>query len=79
LTAEGGLPYAAALTNKEGSRMKRSIVVCIAAVVFTGSAWAQGKEAKPAAPPAQGGAMNMDMTKMGPMARKPTNEKQTKK
>lgn len=60
--------------------MKRSIAVCVAAVVFAGSAWAQTKEAKPAAPaaPAQGGAQ-MDMTKMGPMARKPTNEKQTKK
>jgi hypothetical protein len=77
--------------------MKRSIVVCVAAVVFAGSAWAQGnapaKEAKPgatpaqpgtapaqpAAAPAQGSGMNMDMTKVGPMARKPTNEKQTKK
>jgi len=88
--------------------MKRSIVVCIAAVMFAGSAWAQGnapakeakpgatppaKEAKPgatpaqpgtapaqpAAAPAQGAGMNMDWTKMGPMARKPTNEKQTKK
>jgi hypothetical protein len=63
--------------------MKRTMLVCAAAVVFAGSAWAQGKEAaKPAAtpPPAQGGAMQgMDMTKMGPSARKPTNEKQTKK
>jgi hypothetical protein len=60
--------------------MKRSIAVCVAAVVFAGSAWAQTKDAKPAAPaaPAQGG-MEMDMSKMGPMARKPTNEKQTKK
>jgi hypothetical protein len=60
--------------------MKRSIAVCVAAVVFAGSAWAQTKDAKPAAPaaPAQGG-MQMDMTKMGPAARKPTNEKQTKK
>ncbi len=63
--------------------MKRTILLCTAAVVFAGSAWAQGKEAKPtAAPsaPAQGSAMqHMDMTKMGPQARKPTNEKQTKK
>lgn len=64
--------------------MKRSIVVCIAAVVFAGSAFAQGKspaakEAKPEAPAAQGNAMNMDMSKMGPGARKPTNEAQTKK
>jgi hypothetical protein len=63
-----------------GAFMKRSVAVCVAAVVFAGSAWAQTQEAKPAAPaaPAQGG-MEMDMTKMGPMARKPTNEKQTKK
>jgi hypothetical protein len=77
--------------------MKRSIVVCVAAVVFAGSAFAQGKapaketkpgatpaqpsaaSGQPAAAPAQGGAMNMDMTKMGPGARKPTNEAQTKK
>lgn len=61
--------------------MKRSIVVCVAAVAFAGTAWAQGKapEAKPATPPAQGSAMNMDMSKMGPGARKPTNEGQTKK
>jgi hypothetical protein len=60
--------------------MKRSIVVCVAAVVFASSAWAQNQDAKSATPaaPAQGG-MEMDMTKMGPMARKPTNEKQTKK
>lgn len=48
--------------------MKRSIVVCIVAVAFAGSAWAQNN-----AP------VDMDMTKVGPMARKPTNEKQTKK
>ncbi|WP_224240954.1 nuclear transport factor 2 family protein [Hyalangium gracile] len=72
--------------------MKRTILVCTAAVVFAGSAWAQDKAAKPAAPAAapaqgagaqagapQGNAPAMDMTKMGPMARKPTNEKQTKK
>jgi SnoaL-like domain len=67
--------------------MKHTFLVCTAAVVFAGSAFAQGKEAKPAAPaaaPAQGGAAAqgappMDMTKMGPMARKPTNEKATKK
>ncbi|MBN1209276.1 MAG: hypothetical protein JXB05_30750 [Myxococcaceae bacterium] len=61
--------------------MKRTILVCVAAVAFAGSAWAQdkaqGQKDTTAAAPAQGGAM--DMTKMGPMARKPTNEKQTKK
>ncbi|MFL5344692.1 MAG: nuclear transport factor 2 family protein [Hyalangium sp.] len=63
--------------------MKRTILVCTAAVVLAGSAWAQGKDAKSAATPAapaQGNAMQgMDMSKMGPEARKPTNEKQTKK
>ena len=77
--------------------MKRSIVLCVAAVAFAGSAWAQGqgqtKEAKPGAAaaqtgtasgqsataPAQGSGMDMDLTAMGPGARKPTNEKQTKK
>lgn len=78
LTAGGELLYAApCCTNPMGAFMKRSIVVCIAAVAFAGSAWAQPQETKPTAP-AQGGMM-MDMTKMGPMARKPTNEKQTKK
>jgi hypothetical protein len=69
--------------------MKRTMLVCVAAVAFAVPAWAQGqgqgqgqgqKDAKPAAAaaaPAQGGGM--DMTKMGPAARKPTNEKQTKK
>ena len=59
--------------------MKRSIVVCVAAVALASSAWAQNQDAKAASPaaPAQGGMM--DMTKMGPAARKPTNEKQTKK
>jgi hypothetical protein len=60
--------------------MKRSIVVCVAAVALASSAWAQNQDAKAASPaaPAQGGMM-MDMSKMGPAARKPTNEKQTKK
>ncbi len=46
--------------------MKRTILVCVAAVALAGTAWAQD-------------AAQPDMTKMGPMARKPTNEKQTKK
>jgi hypothetical protein len=58
--------------------MKRSILlVCVTAVALAGSAWAQDKEQKPAATGAQAPAM--DLTKMGPGARKPTNEKQTKK
>lgn len=57
--------------------MKRTILVCVTAVALAGSAWAQDKAQKPETIPAQAPAM--DMTKMGPMARKPTNEKQTKK
>jgi hypothetical protein len=53
--------------------------VCLAAVSLAGSAWAQDKGQKPdaaAASPQQGG---MDMSKMGPATRQPTNEKQTRK
>ncbi len=63
--------------------MKRTILVCITAVAISGSAaWAQGKaqkpaEQKPAAASEQAPAM--DLKAMGPGARKPTNEKQTKK
>ncbi len=62
--------------------MKRTILVCVTAVAFSGSAWAQNKEQKPseqkpATTAAQAPAM--DLTAMGPGARKPTNEKQTKK
>jgi hypothetical protein len=62
--------------------MKRTILVCVTAVALSGSAWAQNKaqkpaEQKPAATSAQAPAM--DLTSMGPGARKPTNEKQTKK
>jgi len=62
--------------------MKRTILVCVTAVAISGSAWAQNKEQKPAeqkpaATSAQAPAM--DLTQMGPGARKPTNEKQTKK
>lgn len=61
--------------------MKRTILVCVTAVALSGSAWAQNKDQKPAdqkpgATSAQAPAM--DLTKMGPGARKPTNEKQTK-
>ena len=62
--------------------MKRTILVCVTAVALSGSAWAQNKdqkpaEQKPAATSAQAPAMYM--SSMGPGARKPTNEKQTKK
>ena len=54
--------------------MKQTILVCVTAVALSGSAWAQDKAQKPAEPAAMA-----DMTKFGPGARKPTNEKQTKK
>lgn len=57
--------------------MKRTILVCVTAVALSSSAWAQNKDQKPAATSAQAPAM--DLTKIGPGARKPTNEKQTKK
>ncbi|MBI3183778.1 MAG: hypothetical protein HYZ28_16700 [Myxococcales bacterium] len=59
--------------------MKRTFVLCLAAVGFASPAFAQEKAAAPAAPPAAPAAPAMDMGKMGPWARKPTNEKQTKK
>jgi len=64
--------------------MKRTILVCVTAVALSGSAWAQDKaqkpaEQKPAAPAASAQAPAMDLTAMGPGARKPTNEQQTKK
>ena len=63
--------------------MKRTILVCVTAVALSGTAWAQNaqnKDQKPAAAPAASAqAPAMDLTAMGPGARKPTNEKQTKK
>lgn len=56
--------------------MKRSMIVCVAVVSLAGAAWAQDKAQQPATPPAAGA---MDMSKMGPGARKPTNEAKTKK
>ncbi len=54
--------------------MRISIVAIFTASLLAAPAWAQSKDAK--APPPPGG---MDMSKAGPWARKPTNEKQTKK
>ncbi len=66
--------------------MRHFLVAVVGAMLLAGSAWAQGaagdkaapaKAAPPAtaAPPASG----MDMSKMGPWSRKPTNEAATKK
>ncbi len=56
--------------------MKRSMIACLVAVSLSSVAGAQDKAQQPSTPAPAGG---MDMTKMGPGARKPTNEKQTKK
>lgn len=55
--------------------MKRSMLVC-AFMLVTTSALAEDKAGQK---PGAGGPPGMDMSKMGPWTRKPTNEKQTKK
>jgi hypothetical protein len=56
--------------------MMRRIAVCLVSLVLTAPVWAQDQES----PPATGGAgMPMDMSKMGPWTRKPTNEAKTQK
>jgi hypothetical protein len=56
--------------------MKHRIAVCLVSLVLTAPVWAQDQES----PPATGGSGTpMDMTKMGPWTRKPTNEAKTKK
>ena len=56
--------------------MNRSIPGCIAVLLLSGTAFAQ-KESKP--PPATPASPMMDFSKMGPGARKPTNESKTRK
>ena len=58
--------------------MMRRIAVCLVSVMLTTPVWAQDKES----PPAEGmggSGTPMDMSKMGPWTRKPTNESKTKK
>jgi hypothetical protein len=57
--------------------MNRSIPACIAAVLLSSAALAQ-KESKPLAPAATPAGPMMDFSKMGPGARKPTNEAKTR-
>ncbi|MBN1207330.1 MAG: hypothetical protein JXB05_20780 [Myxococcaceae bacterium] len=60
--------------------MMRRIAVCLVSLVLTAPAWAQDQQPPPEAPPATGGSGTaMDMTKMGPWTRKPTNEAKTRK
>lgn len=56
--------------------MLRRIAMCVVSLVLTTPVWAQEQES----PPDTGGSgAPMDMTKMGPWTRKPTNEAKTKK
>jgi hypothetical protein len=56
--------------------MMRRIAVCLVSLVLTSPVWAQEQES----PPATGGSgTSMDMSKMGPWTRKPTQESKTKK
>lgn len=74
--------------------MKRQLAVCLASLALTGPVWASGgedhkKQAQPATggsgeesmeeQKGTGGSGQLDMTKMGPWTRKPTNEGKTKK
>ncbi|WP_375773237.1 hypothetical protein NR798_20950 [Archangium gephyra] len=57
--------------------MVRRIALCLVSLLLTTPVWAQDKQS----PPTSGGGsgMAMDMSKMGPWTRKPTNEAKTKK
>ncbi|MCP3136240.1 nuclear transport factor 2 family protein [Pyxidicoccus xibeiensis] len=62
--------------------MMRRIAVCLASLVLSAPVWAQeqDKQQDRESPPASGGSgMVMDLEKMGPWTRKPTNEAKTKK
>lgn len=59
--------------------MIRRITVCLAALVLTSPVWAQDQEHKHSPPAAGGSGTPMDMSKMGPWTRKPTNEAKIRK
>lgn len=61
--------------------MMRRIAVCLVSLVLTTPVWAEDKDkAYKESPPDTGGSgMQMDMSKMGPWTRKPTNESKTRK
>ncbi|XXF75364.1 hypothetical protein P2318_20085 [Myxococcaceae bacterium GXIMD 01537] len=64
--------------------MVRRISACLVSLLLTGPVWAQDPEPqdvqKQEAPPATGGSgAPVDMNKVGPWTRKPTNEAKTKK
>ena len=61
--------------------MIRRIAVCLVSLALTTPVWAQDqdKEYKESPPATGGSGTPMDMSKMGPWTRKPTNEAKTKK
>jgi hypothetical protein len=60
--------------------MKRQVVMCLAALTLGGGAWAQNEGQQQKQQPATGGAGHaVDLSRMGPWTRKPTNEAQTRK
>ena len=63
--------------------MMRRIAVCLVSLALTTPVWAQDqakdKEYKESPPATGGSGMQMDMSKMGPWTRKPTNEAKTRK
>jgi hypothetical protein len=56
--------------------MMHRIAVCLVSLVLTTPVWAQDQESLPAT---GGSGASMDMSKMGPWTRKPTNEAKTRK
>ncbi|AKJ00453.1 hypothetical protein ATI61_104139 [Archangium gephyra] len=59
--------------------MMRRIAVCLVSLVLTTPVWAEDKEPTKSPPASGGSGMQMDMSKMGPWTRKPTNESKTRK
>lgn len=62
--------------------MMRRIAVCLVSLVLTAPAWAQEQQSTKSSKSTSatgGSGMQVDMSKMGPWTRKPTNESQTKK
>lgn len=59
--------------------MMRRLAVCLVSLVLTAPAWAQAQDDVPPASGGSGSPQAMDMSKMGPWTRKPTNEAKTRK
>jgi hypothetical protein len=59
--------------------MMRRFAVCFISLVLTAPVWAQDETGKQSPPATGGSGMPMDMSKMGPWTRKPTNEAKTRK